>query len=169
MIRILLILLESPGIITHELSHALLCVLSGVKIFKMRLLRFRDPPGFVEHAEPEDFLSHILIACGPFIGNSLLALILAGRVTWGVWNFQTLLYGWLALVIGLHALPSDGDVDALLSAWWSRIRHEPFLIVFIPIFPVLYFIKLVKRLRGRLLYALLLVVLGVWYLKIHQL
>lgn len=167
MIRIFLILIQAPGIIAHELSHALLCVLSGVKIFRMRLLRFRDPPGFVEHAEPEDFLSHILIACGPFMGNSLLALLLAGRATWGNWNYQTIFFGGLAFVVGLHALPSDGDVDVLLSSWWARVRHEPLLVIFIPLFPIFYSIKLLKRLRGRFLYAFFLLFLGVWYLKIH--
>ena len=168
MIRIILILLQAPGIITHELSHAFLCVLSGVKIFKMRLLRFSDPPGFVEHAEPEDFLSNILIACGPFIGNSLLGLFLAGRIVVGSWTFETMLYGWLAFVIALHALPSDGDVDMVLTSWLWRIKHEWLLIFFAPLFPLLYGIKLIKRLRGRVLYAGLIVVLGAWYLKNHQ-
>lgn len=167
MIRIFLILLQAPGIIAHELSHALLCVLSGVKIFRMKLLRFSDPPGFVEHAEPEEFLSHVLIACGPFIGNSLLALVLAGRVTWGAWNVSTLVYGWLAFVIGLHAIPSDGDLDVLLSTWWSRVKHEWLLIAFLPLFPILYAIKLIKRLRGRTIYAAALLILGAWYLKIR--
>jgi hypothetical protein len=152
----------------HELSHALLCVLSGVKIFKMRLLRFSDPPGFVEHAEPEDFLSNILIACGPFIGNSLLGLFLAGRIVVGSWTYETLLYGWLAFVVALHALPSDGDVDMVLTSWLWRIKHEWLLIFFVPLFPLLYGIKLIKRLRGRVLYAGLIVVLGAWYLKNHQ-
>ena len=133
----------------------------------MKLLRFADPPGYVEHAEPEDFLSHILIACGPFIGNSLLALVLAGRVAWGVWNVSTLFYLWLSFVVGLHAIPSDGDIDALLSTWWARLRHEWLLIVFIPLFPVFCAIKLIKRLRGRAVYAAALVALGAWYLKIR--
>jgi hypothetical protein len=49
----LLNLLLAPGIIVHELSHAIFCILSGVRIFRMKVFGFGNPPGYVEHAEPE--------------------------------------------------------------------------------------------------------------------
>lgn len=165
--RFLLILIQAPGIITHEFSHALLCVLSSVKIYKIRLLRFRDPPGFVEHAEPEDFFSHLLIACGPFLGNSLLALLLAGRVTGSWWQGSHLIFFWLSFVIGLHALPSDGDSEGVIAAWSYQVRQNWLTIIFAPVLPLVFLLKLLKRLHGRFLYAALLVALGSWYLKIR--
>jgi hypothetical protein len=165
--RLLSTLLQAPGIITHELAHALFCLLSGVPIYKICLLRFRDPPGFVEHGEPEDFVASILITFGPLMVNSLLALVIAAQIT--TWSFQlsTIFWTWLSLAIGLQALPSDGDIEALMGSWKFRLSQQWLLILFVPFIPIVYVFYLLKKLHGRTLYAAALLFLGAWYLKIH--
>ena len=54
-------LLTSPGVIVHELSHALFCVFARVRIHSIKLFQFRETAGYVVHDEPRKFLQGFLI------------------------------------------------------------------------------------------------------------
>src|SRR3989339_738951 len=76
-------LLTAPGVMMHELGHAIFCLSAGVKVYRIRLFQFGKTAGFVEHDEPNNFFQGFLISVGPLIVNSLFALfVLANRRFW---------------------------------------------------------------------------------------
>ncbi len=112
-------LLLLPGVALHELSHALVATLVGVKIGRIgifpRRMGKRIQLGFVPVAET-DFLRASLIGAAPFFIGGLSVVLL------GTWAFQTpqlmeaLAQGnWLAAFQGLRAALNTRD--ALLWAY----------------------------------------------------
>jgi hypothetical protein len=99
-IYFILNLLTAPGVVMHELSHAVCCVLGRVKIFKMKLFRFGNPAGYVEHAVPEGFFQSFIISFGPLIFNTLVALVLFSRFTWNGFSWEGVVVLWLGVVAG---------------------------------------------------------------------
>jgi hypothetical protein len=56
----------APGVIVHELSHALMCLITGAKITKISL--FDKEGGSVHHSSPRiPILGQILISLSPFV------------------------------------------------------------------------------------------------------
>lgn len=158
-------LLTAPGVMVHELGHALFCVLSGIKIHKIKLFRFGNPAGYVVHDEPNNFIASLLVTFGPLVVNSLTALLLFARTTLEHFTWQTVLLAWLGAAIGLHAIPSDGDAKTLLSTTNRRIWRNPFVVIGYPFVLLLSILNLFKRLHIDFIYMLVLLWLGAWFLK----
>jgi len=74
------------------------------------------------------------------------------------------LYFWLGLVIGLHAIPSTGDAKSLFQMANHRFWHNPFVIIAYPFILILYILNLFKRLHIDFLYVGLLFWLAKYYL-----
>ncbi len=163
--RFLSIIFSAPGVIVHELNHALWCVMLGVKIYRFVPLRFRDPPGFVEHAEPETFSASLFISLGPLLGNTVVGLFLASFVTSRALSGYTLLALWLAVSIARSAPPSDGDVRTLGALWKQYVRRNWLMVITWPLVAVAWLISLFARPLPSLLYGIAITVLGAWYLK----
>ncbi|MFA6486081.1 MAG: metalloprotease family protein [Candidatus Magasanikbacteria bacterium] len=158
-------LLTAPGVAIHELAHAVFCLLSGVKIHRIKLFQFGPTAGYVVHDEPEMFYQALLISLGPLIINSLLAMGLFSQLVepYGCW--QVILFGWLGIAIGLHAIPSTGDAQTLLSIANRRVWRNPLIILGYPFVLAIYILNLLKRLHIDIVFVALLFWLGRMYLK----
>jgi hypothetical protein len=69
----------APGIIVHEFSHALMCLLTGAKISKISL--FEKEGGKVEHSSPKiPILGQIVISLAPVVFGSGAIYLLSRRL-----------------------------------------------------------------------------------------
>lgn len=69
----------APGIILHEFSHALLCVLTGAKISKIAL--FEKEGGSVQHTPPKiPIIGQILISLAPIAFGSTAIFFLSKKI-----------------------------------------------------------------------------------------
>ncbi len=153
----------APGVIMHELSHALFCIFSGVKIYKIKLFSFSRRSkiaGYVQHAEPESFWQNFLITFGPLIINSLIVLFLAALIKAPYLVWQNTLYAWLGLVFGLQAIPSPGDAQSLFGAANRRVLRNPLILLAYPFVFLIYLLNWLKRLNIDLIYVIFLFWLG---------
>ena len=157
-------LLTAPGVIIHEIAHAIFCVFTRSRIFKICLFRFGNPAGYVNHAEPNKFWKSFVISFGPLIINSLLVLYLFSQAREPYFRWQTVVFLWLGIAIGLHAIPSTGDGKALFQAANHRFWRNPFVIIAYPFILVLYILNLLKRLHIDILYVGILFWLAKFYL-----
>ncbi|MHB9131404.1 MAG: DUF3267 domain-containing protein [Armatimonadota bacterium] len=143
----LISLLTFPGVIAHEMAHLFFCRLCRVHVFKVCYFRFGNPAGYVEHAQPDSALVHMLIGIGPFIFNTLLAIAVALPTVWpGVarglspfWHYGLL---WLGISIAAHAFPSTGDARAIWHGAWRRGVPWYLKLLSIPLVGTLYLFAL---------------------------
>jgi hypothetical protein len=157
-------LFTAPGVMIHELAHAFFCVLARVKIFKIRLFRFGNPAGYVNHEAPQKFYKSFLISFGPLIINSLLAVFLFAQVCQPYFYWKSILYLWLGFAVAMHAIPSTGDAKSLFRAANHRFWRNPFVVIAYPLILILYILNLFKRLHIDIAYAGLLFWFGNIYL-----
>ncbi len=169
-------LLTAPGVVVHEIGHLFFCLLSGVKIYKIKLFQFnKTVAGFVEHEEPRYFIQAVLISFGPLMVNTLLTLFLFAKLTpnypaWftSIWTGHdlSLLWLWLAIAVGLHAIPSTGDAKSLLQTTNGRVLKNPLILIGYPFVLLLYILNLLKRIHFDFVYVAILFWLGRFYLKV---
>lgn len=157
-------LITFPGVAMHEWSHKKFCDWTGVPVYKVRYFRIGKVVGMVEHARPSTFGQTFWISSGPLIINSALAVIfsyLASRSIADRAMYSFLI--WLALSAGLHAFPSDQDMQHV----WEAGKRGGFF-SYILAWPLVKLISIANRLRFFLfdfVYALVLVSLGLglWF------
>ncbi len=124
-----------PGVILHEISHLLGCLLTGTRVTRIKLWGLRE--AYIKHEEPGPF-SMLVISLAPFFINSGLSAIsvylgnsylTSGGVGWG------LLFYWLALSFAYHAFPSLEDVrngfDVLTKNWFSAMSGKRGAVLFL--------------------------------------
>ena len=153
MIKKFLQLLGAPGVILHELGHLFFCLVSGVKVFRIKFFSFKKTAGFVEHGEPSGLLQSILISFGPLTFNSLASLILFSRVQYSFFIWQNIFFIWLGFVSALHAVPSNGDANTLSAIAKHKLRRNPLAILCFPFVIIIYFLNFLKRFNLHFLYA----------------
>ena len=111
-----------PGVVTHELSHHIFCIIFNVKVIKVCYYNFKDSSGYVRHEKPKHLYQDILIAVAPFFLNTFLGGLVAyptiinklpilGLLTL---NWRDILSMITSISIGMQAIPSKGDA---LSMW----------------------------------------------------
>ena len=111
-----------PGVVTHELSHHIFCIIFNAKVIKVCYYNFKDSSGYVRHERPKHLYQDILIAIAPFFLNSFLGGLVAYPTiiqklpTLGLLslNWRDILSMIISISIGMHAIPSKGDA---LSMW----------------------------------------------------
>lgn len=160
--------LLAPGVILHELSHHVLCLLSGVRVHKVVYFRMGNPAGFVVHEEPELYRQIFAIVAGPFFLNSMASVVLlnlalrqwasAGELP----SFAAAaLMTWLGISVGLQAIPSRADAGNLFHSSTRHLLHgNPFALVGYPVALAVYLVQLAKPLGAEWYYALLMAYLA---------
>jgi len=126
-------LLFYPGVIIHEFTHFLACILLGVKVTK---IKFGLKESYVQHQDVHNWKT-IIIAIAPFLLSNLIA-------TLGIWYavkfcpefyfFAIIL--WLAITIIFQSVPSKKDiqnVDSKIVSIYKGIAKSHFLLQ-IPLF-----------------------------------
>lgn len=113
-----------PGVVVHELAHQLFCRWCGVAVYEVKYFQIGDPVGYVIHEPPKKAFHQLLIGTGPFLINTILAVIIAFPAALPIIQFSSgtffdyvLLY--FAISIGAHAFPSTTDA----SSMWNTIWH----------------------------------------------
>ena len=113
-----------PGVIIHEFSHHLFCIIFKAKVIDVCYYNFKDSSGYVLHNRPKHLYQDILISTAPFFLNSFLGGLVAYPTiinklsTTGLasLNWHDFLRIIISISIGMNAIPSRGDG---LSVWNS--------------------------------------------------
>ena len=113
-----------PGVIIHEFSHHLFCIIFKAKVIDVCYYNFKDSSGYVLHNRPKHLYQDILISTAPFFLNSFLGGLVAYPTiinklsTTGLanLNWHDFLRIIISISIGMNAIPSKGDG---LSVWNS--------------------------------------------------
>ena len=111
-----------PGVVIHELSHHIFCIIFDTKVIKVCYYNFKDSSGYVRHERPKHLYQDVLIAIAPFFINTLLGGLVAyptiiNKVqTLGLLsiNWRDILGILISISIGMQAIPSKSDA---LSMW----------------------------------------------------
>ena len=111
-----------PGVVIHELSHHIFCIIFDTKVIKVCYYNFTDSSGYVRHERPKHLYQDVLIAIAPFFINTLLGGLVAyptiiNKVqTLGLLsiNWRDILGILISISIGMQAIPSKSDA---LSMW----------------------------------------------------
>ena len=139
--KTLYLLIMWPGVIVHELSHLVACLLTATKVFEVKLFApHEESPGtlvlgYVRHAQPRGPVSATLIGAAPFFGGAAALWIslkvffptfvatgfftleaflsLVARFDWSSWTTYVFLY--LVLVLSCHIAPSKPDIVSSLK------------------------------------------------------
>ncbi|MBI2448071.1 M50 family metallopeptidase [Candidatus Microgenomates bacterium] len=171
------LLLNFPGIATHELSHAIFCWLSGVKVTKVVFFQFKNPPGFVEHHQPRGVLQSFFISFGPFFFGSFVSLSMFWIVSYMlrssfssylIPDTQYLILMFVSLYLGLsvslNLFPSDEDAKVLLSNVNYHVLHRfnPFAVLLYPFVLLIRLFNFLRRVHFDWAYAIFLFLLT-WY------
>ena len=138
----LISLLSFPGVMVHELGHAIFCRLLGIRVAKICLFRFGNPAGYVLHEEPANAPQHVLISYGPLIVNTLVGAAVAAPATLHLvhfadprWNYVLF---WLGASIAMHAFPSTGDAASLWHGIWFGRGCCLWRIIAVPFVALIY-------------------------------
>ena len=111
-----------PGVVTHELSHHIFCIIFKAKVINVCYYNFKESSGYIRHERPKHLYQDILIAVAPFFLNTFLGGLVAyptiinklqtlGLLTL---NWRDILSMIISISIGMQAIPSQGDA---LSMW----------------------------------------------------
>ena len=130
-----------PGVIVHELAHALFCRLFGLKIYEVKYFIFSTgfgkPAGYVMHERSKKPWQDMVVGIGPFFVNTIMGAVIAAPAAIPVLQFHggdALDYFliWLGVSIAMHAFPSTGDAAGIWHAvkspetpLWSKILGAP--------------------------------------------
>ncbi len=128
-------LLTFPGVILHEIAHRFFCDIFNVPVYAISYFRpFSKEAGHVILAKQSKITPAFFIAIGPLIINSLACMLLtfpfammqtlgtSFALEWSPYPFllnPTNFAAWLGYSIGLHAIPSNQDLEPL-----KRIPEE---------------------------------------------
>ena len=111
-----------PGVVTHELSHHIFCIIVNAKVIKVCYYNFKDSSGYVRHERPKHLYQDVLIAVAPFFLNTFFGGLVAYPTiinklpTLGLLSlsWRDILRIIISISIGMQAIPSKGDA---LSMW----------------------------------------------------
>jgi len=116
----LISIITFPGIIVHELAHQLFCRWYKVPVFQVVYFRVGNPAGYVLHEKPQNKWQTMMISIGPFIVNTIMGGLIALPAALAVFTFENAnifhyLLIYLGVSIAMHAFPSRGDANSILS------------------------------------------------------
>ena len=134
-----------PGVVFHELAHALFCRLFGLEIYKVQYFRFSiawgQPVGYVIHKPSQKAWQNVLVGVGPFFLNTIVGAIVAFPAALTVLQFGggdlfDYFLIWLGVSIAMHAFPSTGDARSIWSSLkapktsvWTKVLGTPIVAI----------------------------------------
>jgi hypothetical protein len=112
--------LTFPGVICHEIAHRFFCDITGVPVYAISYFQVGDPAGYVVHGPIKSLKSAFLISVGPLIINTILCSVLGFASVISLYildveGHSKIVHGvllYLAISVGMHAFPSETDMDA---------------------------------------------------------
>lgn len=109
-----------PGVVVHEFAHQLFCYLYKIPVYKVCYFRFGNPAGYVIHGPARKPWHSVMVAIGPFFINTMVGALIAFPVVISIYRFHAfdflgVIIAWLGLSITMHAFPSTGDAQAIMS------------------------------------------------------
>lgn len=138
--------LTGPGIICHELAHAVACAVFGLRIEEVEFLQLSGPAGYVSHERPHTWIQSLAVSSAPALVNTAVSLALFQFLI-GIYQGSGVTAGviviagvWVGLSALIHAVPSLQDVQTVWDATTRRWYRLPTAIV---VYPLLW-------IRGRL-------------------
>ena len=149
-----------PGVIMHELSHVICCRIFNVEVKEVCYFKLGNPSGYVLHEPTKNWIHTVAIATGPFFFNSLICLLISFPIVTNKdideITFSSSILLWLAISIGMHAIPSRGDAKSM----WQEVsgkRGSIFAKLFVaPIVAVIYLLSLGSIIWLDLIYGVIL-------------
>ncbi len=114
----LISLLTFPGVIAHEVGHKLFCDIAKVPVYRVSYFRIGNPAGFVIHGPVKGLKNSFLISVGPLIVNTILCALLTFSAVFPIFILEAkdysgvfILLMWAGISIGMHAFPSNDDME----------------------------------------------------------
>lgn len=137
----LISIITFPGVIIHELAHAIFCKLMRIPIYDIKYFQFKNPVGYVMHEPTDKPIKSLLISVGPFLINTILGILIMMPVSISLIKFKeqgnlvNIFLGWIGISILMHAFPSIGDAESLKQ---SVIKNDEVSLIFkIITFPII--------------------------------
>jgi preprotein translocase subunit Sss1 len=139
----LVALVTFPGVIVHELAHYLFCILTRTAVFEVCYLRSANPCGYVIHEIPRKASHNLIIGIGPYIVNTLLALIIGIPVSIQIFqfnsvNFVDIFLFWVAISVAMHSFPSTTDANGIWKAVMQPGVNFFLKVVSVPLVGIIY-------------------------------
>jgi len=132
-----------PGVIVHELAHALFCRLFGIGIYEIKYFQlttsFRAPTGYVVHEPAKHAWQNVVVAIGPLVVNTILGAIIAAPAAIPALHFESVdvvngFLLWLGVSIAMHSFPSTGDaaliwrtISSKGTPLWTKVIGMPLI------------------------------------------
>lgn len=114
-----------PGMVVHEFSHVLGCLLTGVKIHSVKWVGADE--AFVQHDRPRASAG-LIISLAPFLVGNLLGFWFLQQAV-SLIGSETLLgalFLWFGVSIVLLSFPSKQDAENALSAFLDSYQKKIF-------------------------------------------
>jgi len=136
-----------PGVIVHELAHAIFCRLYGLKIYEIVYFRFAvgfgQAAGWVVHEPSKKPMQNMMVSIGPFFVNTILGAVIGAPAAIPVLKLESrdpfdLLLIWLGVSIAMHSFPSTGDAKSIMHSVGSKEVSIFAKIVCYPIIGLIY-------------------------------
>jgi hypothetical protein len=114
--------LTFPGVIIHEMSHRFFCDIEKIPVYDVCYFKAGNPAGYLIHAPTTKLRSSLLISIGPLIINTFVCSILTLSATFPLTilkvensSFVFALLFWIGISAGMHAFPSNADIDNFIA------------------------------------------------------
>jgi len=115
-----------PGVVFHEISHYLMCLIMGVKVKKVKISFYG---GSVEHVVPKSIIESILISIAPCVFAISFSVVLINIFLEN--PLYELVKFYFVFVMLYVSTPSKADTDFMKhhSTWQKVLAFPLFLIV----------------------------------------
>ncbi len=153
-------ILTFPGIVVHEFAHMMFCKLRKVAVFDACYFRVGNPAGYVIHEETENFYTTFIVSMGPFLVNTVMCLLICLPAYMPIKFFdinQPLSYFliWFGVSIGMHAVPSNQDVNCIFQQAKISIKQlNPLAIISFPLIGLIYIFNILRIVWADLFYGI---------------
>jgi len=130
----LISILTFPGVIAHEFAHRFFADWAKVPVYQVCYFRVGNPAGYVIHGPVKGLKNSFLISVGPLIINTVLCALLTFSAIFPMfileaaeYNWIFILLAWIGFSIGMHAFPSNEDMENLLAEVKGAKQSGPLL------------------------------------------